>query len=159
MADEAALFHLPNPLNVNQPFMDGEWLGVQKGTDMIKNLKQYIENLIHENELWRFYKTKEWIVLKNHVLEEFNHECYICKKNGIITRYDEDENGNRKLISTVHHNQFVRKHPELALSEFYLYNGKQYRNLIPVCKACHNKLHPEKRKNKSSEHFTNEERW
>lgn len=81
MADEAALFHLLNPLNVNQPFMDGEWLGVQKGTDMIKNLKQYIENLIHENELWRFYKTKEWIVLKNHVLEEFNHECYICKKN------------------------------------------------------------------------------
>ncbi len=133
--------------------------GVQKGTDMIKNLKQYIENLIREDELWRFYKTKEWIVLKNYVLEEFNHECYICKKNGIITRYDEDENGNRKLISTVHHNQFVRKHPELALSEFYWYNGKQYRNLIPVCKACHNKLHPEKRKNKSSEHFTNEERW
>jgi len=30
VADEAALFHLLNPLNVNQPFMDGEWLGCRK---------------------------------------------------------------------------------------------------------------------------------
>lgn len=126
---------------------------------MINNLKQYIESLIANDELWRFYKTKEWITLKNHVLDEFNHECYICKRNGIIKRYDIDANGNKKLISTVHHNQFVRKHPELSLSEFYVYNGKQYRNLIPVCKACHNKIHSEKGGAKSSKKFTNEERW
>ena len=124
---------------------------------MIKDLKKYIEKLIQDDELWRFYKTREWRDLKQHVLKESNYECYECKRHGIINRYDADEYGKKKLISTVHHRQFVRKHPELALSEFNEYDGKRYRNLIPVCKASHNKLHPEKIKAPQS--FMNEERW
>ena len=59
--------------------------------------------------------------------------------------------------NTVHHVQFVDKHPELALSKFYIHKGKQYRNLICVCPDCHNKLHPEKHKQKKEP--INEERW
>lgn len=121
--------------------------------------KEYIEQLIKKNELWRFYKSREWIDLKERILQEQHHECYECKKRGVITRYDVAEDGNKKLISTVHHVQFVRSHPELALSEYYYYNGERRRNLIPVCKACHNKLHPEKHKRQQSSGYVNEERW
>lgn len=124
---------------------------------MINNLKQYIEKLIEKDELWRFYKTKEWTSLKKQILEKNNYECQECKRNGVITRYDIDSDGKKKLISTVHHVQFVRRHPELALSEWYEYKGERKRNLIPVCKSCHNKLHPEKQKKKRE--FFNEERW
>lgn len=131
--------------------------------NMILNLKEYIENLIANDELWRFYKTKEWIQLRDSILEKYNNECQICRANGVIKRYDVESDGTKRLIKTVHHVQFVRKHPELALSEFYYYQGEKKRNLIPVCKSCHNKLHPEKQKRKSQngkeEKFVNEERW
>lgn len=124
-------------------------------------LKAWIEKLIAENELWKFYKSKEWIKLKEDILKENHYECAECKKHGKITRYDIDSEGNKKLLSTVHHVQFVRKHPAEALSRTYTYNGKTYQNLIPVCKACHNKLHPEKQKRfkNSNTSFVNVERW
>lgn len=127
-------------------------------------LKNWIEELIRKGQLWKFYKSKEWIALKEEVLKENHYECAECRKTGRITRYDVDENGNKKLISTVHHVQFVRKHPALALSKTYTFEGKTYTNLMPVCKACHNKLHPEKRRrrNRSQENddrYVNEERW
>lgn len=111
-------------------------------------LEKWIKELIRENKLNRFYMSKEFLKLKKEVLEEQHYECQICKEAGKITKAD-----------TVHHVQFVRKHPRLALSKYYTYKGKQYRNLIAVCKACHNKLHPEKCKTKKKEKFTNEERW
>ena len=126
-------------------------------------LKNWIEELIRQGQLWKFYKSKEWLELKEKILEENHYECAECRKAGKITRYDVDDNGNKKLISTVHHIQFVRTHPALALSRTYQYNGKTYQNLVPVCKACHNRLHPEKRrrrtKGENEEHFTNVERW
>lgn len=125
-----------------------------------KELKAYIEKLIEDDCLWKFYKSKEWIKLKTAILQENHYECAICKKQGKITRYDIDKDGNKKLISTVHHNQYVRTHPELALSRTYTYKGKTYINLIPVCKACHNKIHDRNNKqSKKSSGFVNEERW
>ena len=130
-----------------------------KGRQM-KDIETYINNLIEQKELWKFYKTKEWIQLRDRILEANHNECEICKRNGIIKRYDEDEQGKKHLIKTVHHVQFVRKHPALALSEYYYYKGEKKRNLIVVCKACHNRLHPEKRKNnRNSSSYMNEERW
>lgn len=125
----------------------------------MKDLIDWIKQLIKQDELWRFYKCKEWIALKTSILQEAHYECAECKKHGIITRYDVDKNGKKKLISTVHHVQYVRNYPELALSRTYMYKGKSYVNLIPVCKACHNKLHPEKRAGNTSEHYHNKERW
>lgn len=117
-------------------------------------LVKWINSLIEKKELWKFYKSKYWCGdkdtegLKNEVLKEQHYECQECLKQGKITTAD-----------TVHHIQFVRKHPELALSKYYTFNGKRYRNLIAVCKTCHNKLHPEKLNKSSKDKFTNEERW
>lgn len=110
-------------------------------------LVKWINELIEKNELWKFYKSSQFRHLKDEVLREQHYECQECKKLGIITKAD-----------TVHHVQFVRKYPALALSKYYTYEGKQYKNLIAVCKSCHNKLHPEKNKTKK-EKFSNEERW
>lgn len=128
-----------------------------------KDLAKWINELIEQGCLWRFYKSKEWINLRNQILKENHYECAICKSKGIITRYDIDKDGNKKLISTVHHVQYVRNHPELALSRTYTYKGKTYINLIPICKACHNRIH--KRFNKTTakakkpKGFSNEEQW
>lgn len=119
--------------------------------------EEWIRSLIQKDELWRFYKSKEWIALKNKILKENHYECAECRKHGVITRHDD---GGR-LLSTVHHVCHVRNHPELALSEWYkdYSTGKLERNLIPVCKACHNKLHPEKIKRVNQDKFVNDERW
>lgn len=116
-------------------------------------LEKWIKQLIEEDKLCKFYKSKYWygnkdmLGLKNEVLKEQHNECQECKKVGIIKRAD-----------TVHHVQFVRKHPKLALSKYYTYKDKQYRNLIAVCYQCHNKLHPEKLKHEKKKQL-NDERW
>lgn len=96
-------------------------------------LVQWINKLIDTDRLWKFYKSIEFRHLKEEVLREQHYECQECKKKGKITK-----------ANTVHHVQFVRKHPELALSKYYTYKEKQYKNLIAVCPACHNRIHTEK---------------
>ena len=109
-------------------------------------LKKWIEELLYQGKIDDFYKSKYWRKLRKEVLKEQKEKCQECLKLGKITK-----------ANTVHHVQFVDKHPELALSKFYAYKGKQYRNLICVCPDCHNKLHPEKHKQKKE--LINEERW
>ena len=122
----------------------------------------WIRSLIDKNELWRFYKTPEWIHLKQQVLMDGHFECRICKQKGIITRYEEGPDGKRRRLSTVHHVKEVRKHPELALERYYYdQSGQRHDNLIPICKACHNEQHNRsfdgsvRKKNK----FSTPERW
>lgn len=125
--------------------------------------EQWIRELIRKDELWRFYKSPEWIRLKGSVLKAAHYECAECRSQGKITRYDIGEDGQKRLLSTVHHVMHVRDHPELALSRTYrdLETGEEKVNLMPVCKACHNKLHPEKRRHsqQKTDSFTNVERW
>jgi 5-methylcytosine-specific restriction endonuclease McrA len=109
-------------------------------------LKKWIKELLTQGKIDDFYKSKYWRKLRKEVLKEQKEECQECLKLG-----------KRTKANTVHHVQFVDKHPELALSKFYAYKGKQYRNLICVCPDCHNKLHPEKHKQKKE--LINEERW
>lgn len=111
-----------------------------------KTLVEWIKELIKENKLWKFYKSKEWINLKEDILEESHHECEWCKEKGRISRAEE-----------VHHIQFVRKHPELALSRYYTFRGQQYKNLVALCHDCHDRAH-ERMKYKKQKQF-NEERW
>lgn len=127
----------------------------------MKDLAEYINNLIAKDELWKFYKSKEWKQLRDSILNEYHNECAICKKRGIVTRYDIGKDGKKTLIKTVHHVKHVRKHPELALSRYYYECGERKENLLPVCKKCHNELHPEKgrKKNNRQDKFINEERW
>lgn len=107
---------------------------------------QWIQKLIEENKLYRFYKSKEWIELKEQILKEAHYECEWCKMKGKISK-----------AVTVHHVQFVKKHPELALSRYYTYKGILYKNLIPLCHDCHDKAHERMKYKKKQQ--VNEERW
>lgn len=115
-------------------------------------LVKWIHQLIEEDKLYKFYKSKQWLELRARVLHEHHYECYNCRARGKITK-----------AQTVHHVQHVKDRPDLALTEYATDdNGNRIANLIPLCNACHNKEHPEK---SYKAYFTNkkkdepEERW
>ena len=113
---------------------------------MAINTEQIIR-WIEEDKLWKLYKSKEWIELKEEVLIEQNRECQRCKRQGIID-----------TATTVHHVFHVRQYPQYALSKYVSINGKRIRNLEAISKSCHNLEHPEKQfKNKKQP--LNIERW
>lgn len=111
-----------------------------------KELKVWIEKLIQEDKLYKFYKCREWLDLKESILTAAHSECVKCKERGRISTAVE-----------VHHVQWVRKHPELALSRTYTYNGKTYQNLLPLCHSCHDAEH-NRFGHEKKEQF-NRERW
>lgn len=92
--------------------------------------------LIDAGQEARFYWWPEWADpdpargIRAAVLKMDNFECQICKEHG---RY------HRGTI--VHHVKHLRERPDLALSIFDPDTGE--RQLITVCKACHEEAHPE----------------
>lgn len=123
---------------------------IEKMTLTQDQLEAWIIQLIKDNQLEKFYKWHEWRELSEQIKKENNYECQLCKKRGFHTP-----------ARSVHHVQWVRKHPRLAMSRTYTYNGKEYQNLIPLCESCHNEQHPDKRvaREHKKEKFINEERW
>ena len=113
-------------------------------------LAEYIRQLIRENQIELFYKSDDWLELRDDVLRADHYECLHCMQRGEVVRAD-----------CVHHVNHVRKRPDLALSRIYLdKDGNEQRNLLPLCNACHNVEHPEKFGNyQKRDKFTNEERW
>lgn len=109
-------------------------------------LANWIAELERRDELWKFYKSKAWMKLKEEVLREQHNECQVCLEEGRLTKAD-----------TVHHVNEVRERPDLALSKYYIdeHNNKKL-NLISICKRCHNRVHNRFTKN---EGFSNVERW
>ena len=96
-----------------------------------QELSEWINRLIEENKLYKFYLSKHWKKLKEEVLNEQHHECQECLKKGILTH-----------TNTVHHINFVKTRPDLALSKTYIdLKGQTKPQLIAVCEECHNKLH------------------
>ena len=71
-----------------------------------------------------FYKTKRWEKLRASVLRRDGYRCQRCKRYGRL-----------RQASTVHHIKHLDEYPELA------YDPK---NLVSLCAACHNEVHPEK---------------
>ena len=108
--------------------------------------KEKIRQLIAEDKLYRFYKSREWKELKEKVLKEFHNECLWCREKGTISKAEE-----------VHHIQYVKTHPELALCEYYDYRGQRYRNLVSLCHDCHDRAHERMKYKKKKQ--VNEERW
>ncbi len=109
---------------------------------------RWVQHLIDKNNLHMFYTSSYWLNLREEVLREQHYECQICKEKGFYTK-----------ANHVHHVQFVKKHPRLALSKTYMFQGKAYRNLIAVCKDCHETVcHPERLRWNKKEPLT-EERW
>lgn len=94
-----------------------------------------------DEEAFKFYNSTLWRNTRKAALKRDNFECQMCKSKG---RY------SKAVI--VHHKKHLKDSPELALS---------LDNLVSVCKACHEELHPEAQKqnvNKWKEPLTIE-RW
>jgi 5-methylcytosine-specific restriction endonuclease McrA len=106
----------------------------------------WICKLIAEDRLEEFYNSKEWRHLRKEVLTEYKYECQDCKTKGYYTKAD-----------TVHHQQYVRKHLRLALSKRYIFQGKEYINLVPLCHNCHEIRHGYRLKEKKK--LLTEEKW
>lgn len=107
---------------------------------------RWVQELIKQNRLHEFYTSSAWLNLRVEVLEEDKHECQRCKERGFYTK-----------ANHVHHVQFLKKHPRLALSKTYIYQGKEYRNLKSLCKNCHEIIHEHRQKDKKTP--LTEERW
>ena len=71
-----------------------------------------------------FHKTKQWERKREQILRRDGYLCRECR------RY-----GKARQATTVHHIEHVEDRPDLALVDS---------NLVSLCSACHNKMHPEK---------------
>lgn len=112
-------------------------------------LATWIRQLIKADTVELFYFTDDWKELRQDVLDDLHNECQGCLKKGDYTRAD-----------CVHHVNEVRKRPDLALSKFYTdEEGKQQRQLIPLCNKCHNIAHKKLEKHRENNRFSNKERW
>lgn len=100
--------------------------------------KQELIQFITNGELMKFYKSKEWMALRQKALKRDNFECQMCKDAG---RYHKAEN--------VHHLKEVKTHPHLSLT---------LSNLQCLCIKCHNKVH-DRLESVRAPKFTNDERW
>lgn len=84
--------------------------------------------LIQAGKSHDFYSWPEWDKLRREVLKLDNYECQRCKG---MRRY--------QRAAIIHHVKHLKDRPDLALS---VYDGDD-RQLVSVCKRCHEELHPE----------------
>jgi 5-methylcytosine-specific restriction endonuclease McrA len=75
-------------------------------------------------DIEKFYGTEKWKRKRAAILARDKYQCQICK------RY-----GRTRQATEVHHIVHLEDDPSRALDAS---------NLISLCKACHNKEHPEK---------------
>lgn len=77
-----------------------------------------------------WYNSGDWAAVKSAVKKIDHYDCLICKAMG-----------RRRAACIVHHVKHLRDRPDLALSIYDPDTGA--RQLISVCKDCHEMLHPE----------------
>lgn len=95
-----------------------------------------------------FYLSYKWKKKRREVLAMDRNECQICKAKG---KY--------RNATHVHHVKHLEDHPELGLEVWYFEDGVKKRNLLSVCKECHETVcHPERLRWNKKEPL-NEERW
>ena len=106
--------------------------------------------LIALGDVHPFYCSSQWVRLSHKVMDMDKHECQLCKEHG---RY--------RRAELVHHVNHVRCAPKLALDIWYTdADGNQQRNLISVCKDCHETVcHPERLRKCSGGAPLTRERW
>lgn len=98
-------------------------------------LVQWVNTFIRNNNVHGFYVSTPWKHKRLEILYQQNNECQVCKAKGLYSKAD-----------TVHHIKYLRKHPELALTDI---------NLMALCYNCHFEIH---HKNKPKLQL-NEEKW
>ena len=117
-------------------------------------LDVWIRKLIREDKIYLFYKTDDWLELRDDVMRDAHYECQHCLKDGIYKRAE-----------MVHHINEVRKRPDLALTREFTdaITHEKIINLVALCNSCHEKEHPDRfgnyRARRGIERFTNEEKW
>lgn len=108
---------------------------------------EQIRQLIADDNLHAFYTSADWLKLRAKVLTADHFECQRCKARGKYTK-----------ATTVHHINYVRKHPDLALADTYTdRDGQQRRNLLSLCHDCHEEVHGYRQKKRKKP--ITEERW
>lgn len=88
-------------------------------------------NLIQQDREGVFYTWPEWLCLRLEVLKLDHFECVYCRERH--HRY--------RPARIVHHVKHLRDRPDLALSVTDPDTGA--RQLVSVCKRCHEEEHPE----------------
>lgn len=109
-----------------------------------------IARLVGSGKEHEFYCSPEWRRKRRHVLLRDKGECQLCKARG---RY-------RKAV-LVHHVLHLKDRPDLALCDAYTDGeGVEHRQLISVCRECHETVcHPERMRKPCEHRFTTQERW
>lgn len=72
----------------------------------------------------RFYRSAAWLAKRAEVMRRDHYECQRCKEHGRFSRG-----------VVVHHIKHLKDREDLALENS---------NLVTLCEACHNAVHPEK---------------
>lgn len=115
------------------------------GVDISAGKLAELQGLISAGESDKFYSWTVWEHRREEVLKLDRYECQLCKARG---RY--------KKASIVHHVKHLKDRPDLALS---IWDGKE-RQLLSVCKRCHEEEHPEsQRQYRPAQAPLTEERW
>lgn len=130
--------------------MEGQQTEVGEVTRMDSFFK-WLTGLIESGDPHLFYVSSRWLRKREEILRMDRYECQLCKQRG---RYRKAE--------LVHHVNHVKDRPDLALSdEFVGADGVRRRQLISVCRECHETVcHPERMKKSSRKsRFTTPERW
>lgn len=82
------------------------------------------------------YDSRAWRKLRREVLRDDNYECQICKAKHKHTRAE-----------IVHHQYHLDEYPQYGLMKYVYVDGEWRRNLISVCRGCHETVcHPERMK-------------
>ena len=112
---------------------------MQRYTEQEEQTGEWVRQITKESVYgWHaLYRTYRWVKKRQEILQRDHWACQICRRKG---RY--------RRATTVHHIKHLKDAPELALTDD---------NLLSLCAACHEDMHPERRKKKKE--FENLERW
>ncbi len=106
-----------------------------------------LRGLINQGREYLFYTWPEWLALRMEVLRLDHWECQLCKTRG-----------RHRAAKIVHHVKHLKDRPDLALSVCTPDTGA--RQLVSLCKRCHEEQHPEsQRQFKRIRAPVTEERW
>lgn len=90
----------------------------------------HLLSLISQGRENIWYNEAAWQRMRAQVLKLDHYECQLCKAKG----------RHRRAV-IVHHVKHLKDRPDLALSVWDPDTGE--RQLVSVCKRCHEELHPE----------------
>lgn len=104
-----------------------------------------------KNDVHKFYKWSRWEKVRAQVLKMDRYECQKCRERHRYKRAD-----------TVHHVNYLKDRPDLALEIWYRDSVSHCmkRNLVSLCHQCHEEAHGWRKSEKEDiKRVVTEERW